>query len=343
MVFLAVALTTAAVWILREPASAVKAQSTLGGPIPNLTPLETTLFNSGFTPFNKFWDPQQGIGPVFTQKNCTACHASPVPGGGSPGVTKKDTLFGAMNSDGSFNPLLNEGGILLQNRSVSSFIPSCVLPGEVVPADATLIDQRLAPQAFGMGLIDSIPNSQILSQALNKGMGVQGIANMVPDQNGNLMVGKFGYKGEMATLVQFIGLALTNELGITNPIFPTEQLPQGQPIPPNCSKAVEPNDNGAQMISIFHYLLYLAPNTAGTGNANGQALFSSVGCALCHLTPSTGYTTGPNISVPKTWNGQTFFSKALSVGRWLPDGAGDGKYVSHYAAVGTFHPHRLHA
>jgi len=311
---LAVTVMTASFWMLRQPsAPVVKAQTGLGGPISNLTPLETTMFNQGFTPFNKFWDPRQGIGPVFTQKNCTACHASPVAGGGSPGNTKKDTLFGTTSSDGSFNALPNEGGILLQNRSVSSFIPQCTLPGEAIPTDATLIDKRLAPQAYGMGLIDSIPITAIQANAVNKGMGIQGVANIVPDQNGNPTVGKFGYKAEAATLVQFIGMALTGELGITNPISPDEQLPQGQPIPPNCQVAPEPNDNGSQMIAIFHYLVYLAPNPpASNPNQNGQALFSSVGCALCHLTPDMGYTTGPKISVPVQWNGSSIFSKALS-------------------------------
>jgi CxxC motif-containing protein (DUF1111 family) len=308
--------------MLRHSPSVRASATVLGDPIPNLTALETTLFNSGSTPFNKIWAPKQGLGPVFTQKDCNLCHASPVPGGGSPGTTKKDTLFGTVNSDGSFNPLTSEGGILLQNRSVASFIPGCVLSGEVIPADATLIDKRLAPQAYGMGLIDSIPASVIQAQAVNQGMGIQGQTNQVLDQNGNTTVGKFGYKAEDATLVQFVADAMTNEIGITNPISQSEQLPQGQPIPPNCNVASEPNDDGTQMIGIFHFLLYLAPNPAqsctSTSCMNGQALFNSIGCALCHLPPTmmcSGapcYTTGPNIVVPKTWQGSTFISNALS-------------------------------
>jgi len=316
VIALAVIVTTASFWILNQtPSTIVNAQNGLGGPLSGLTPLETNMFNQGFNPFNKFWDPEQGIGPVFTQKNCTACHASPVPGGGSPGNTKKDTLFATVNTDGSFNPLTSEGGILLQTRSVSSFIPHCTLPGEVIPSDATLIDKRLAPQAFGMGLIDSIPDSAIQAQATleqqNQTFGIAGVPNMVVNENHNTVVGKFGYKAEGADLLQFIGLALTGEIGITNPIAPNEQLPQGQPIPPNCAKAPEPNDDGSQLLAIFHYLLYLAPNPPPSNpNQNGQNLFNSIGCALCHL-PS--YTTGDHVVVLVDWfSGRTIVSRALS-------------------------------
>jgi CxxC motif-containing protein (DUF1111 family) len=160
-----------------------------------------------------------------------------------------------------------------------------------------------------MGLIDSIPDDQILAQAVDKGMGIHGIANIVNDEKGNLRVGKYGYKAQLATLMQITGGAMQHELGITNPINPTEDLPQGKPIPPNCSIPRQPNDNGRDLISTFHFSLYLAPNTPGTPNENGQALFTSVGCALCHL-PS--YTTGDKIVVPVEWNGRTIFSKALS-------------------------------
>src|SRR5262249_52953676 len=156
-------------------------------------------------------------------------------------------IFGTVNTDGSFNPLTNEGGILLQNRSVGQLIQNCVLPPEVIPADATLTDRRLAPQAFGMGLIDAISTQDIQNQAIDKGMGIHGVANMVFDENGILTVGKYGYKAEAATLMQFVGLASTMELGITNPIFQDEQPPQGGGIPPNCAVAPEPNDtDGSQ-------------------------------------------------------------------------------------------------
>src|SRR5215471_2809875 len=105
--------------LLIPPAHVVRAQTTFtqGVPIANLSPLETTLFNSGFIPFNKIWDPQGGgLGPVFTQDQCSKCHSDPgnVAGGNS---TMKVEFVGKINSDGTYNDLStnpNEGGPQIQ-------------------------------------------------------------------------------------------------------------------------------------------------------------------------------------------------------------------------------------
>ena len=284
----------------------VKAQSTLGGPLPNLTTAETALFNGGQQNFIKLWDPVHGLGPVFTNSGCANCHGRPVTGGNSP---QKITLFGTTNLDGSFNPLTNEGGPLLQPNSISRFQPVCILPGESIPTDATIVGQRMSPPTFGSGLINSIDESAILANAVDKGMGIHGVANMVLDENGQTKVGRFGRKAQFADLVQFTSEALTHDLGITSPLLP-EDLPQGQPIPPTCAVAPQPNDaGGKQLIAIFHFVEYLAPSTPGTPNLNGQTVFNSIGCALCHL-PS--YTTAQSVKVALDLSGRTLTSKALS-------------------------------
>ncbi len=283
-------------------------------PLPNLSPLETTLFGTGFQPFNKVWDPQQGLGPVYTQDQCSLCHNSPnnVAGGNSKQTV---TFVGKTNPDGSYNDLStnpNEGGPQIQPMSVSKFKPACILQGEVVPLDATIIAKHQAPQLFGLGLIDNIADADIMSQAINKGMGVFGMVNMVPDENGVMRPGRFGLKAQAADLIQMTASAELHEIGITTsvPGFTAEDLPQGKPIPPNCSINTEPNDtDSAQMLDMYHYLLYLAPLPTGSGNANGQALFTSIGCALCHL-PS--YITTPTVTIQEFYQGQTINSTALA-------------------------------
>ncbi|MBA3913170.1 MAG: hypothetical protein H0X25_04820, partial [Acidobacteriales bacterium] len=195
-------------------------------------------------------------------------------------------------------------------QSNQQFKSQCNLKGEVVPNDATVVANHQSPQLFGLGLIDNIPDSSILAQAVPKPFGVQGVANMVLDENGTLRVGRFGLKSQQATLTSMSANALLQELGVTNPIFATEVLPQGQAIPPSCSIKTQPNDvNGTNMIDAYHYLLYLAPNTPGAGNANGQSLFTSIGCAECH---NPTYTTASQVSVMVTWKGRVINSKALA-------------------------------
>ena len=70
--------------------------------------------------------------------------------------------------------LASSGGGIAQN-----------LPHEVVPSDATVVNLVRSPQLFGFGLIDNIPDSDILANAANApGFGIpKGAANMVPDEN----------------------------------------------------------------------------------------------------------------------------------------------------------------
>ena len=289
----------------REP-SYVIAQTTLGGPIPGLTSGQTNHFTIGQTQFNFPWDPVHGLGPVYTQTKCNLCHiktatAGPISGGFNGSSAFFSTLFGTLNSDGSFNPLTNEGGSLLQKLTVQKFIPGCPMPGEIIPPDATIVAKHMPPALFGDGLIDSIPDNAILANVGSKGFGINAVANMVQDYTGVTRVGRFGLKAQFASLLQITGEAFGHETAITNPVVPVEDLPQGKSIPLSCVKRSVPNDpQGIETIQLFDFLVYLAPVTPGTGNANGQALFTTVGCALCH---NPTYTTGPAVSIPVDFAG----------------------------------------
>jgi CxxC motif-containing protein (DUF1111 family) len=314
--------------IHQSPQRTVKASggAPQGTPIAKLSALETTLFNSGYVVFNKTWSLAGGLGPVFTQANCSFCHGNPVAGGGSPPTDlRKDELFATTNSDGSFNNLASEGGPLLQQRGNGQFKPTCSILGEVIPTSppfptaATIFDKRLAPAALGMGLIDAIPDSAIQAEAsaeqANRTWGISGQANTIYDEAGNLRPARFGYKAEAVDLLQFVTAALLGEVGITTPILQTEVPPQGGSIPPTCEgNAQEPvNDpTGTQMAATYQYLTYLAPNPFPQNpNTNGENQFNLIGCSVCHL-PS--YTTGPSVQVLKSWGPPQVYitSKALS-------------------------------
>jgi CxxC motif-containing protein (DUF1111 family) len=301
---LAVLLTIAFWFMARANAPVVGAQVrppatfVIGTRIANMSSQEISLFNAGFQPFNKVWDPQQGLGPVFTQDQCTVCHADPgnVAGGNS---TQKVEFVGKFNTDGTYNDLStspNEGGPQIQPMSAQKFKPACILKGEVKPADATIDAFHQAPQLFGLGLIDNIADADILAQAIDKGMGVFGNANMVMDENGVLRPGRFGYKAQAPDLLFMTANAELHELGVTNAIFSAEDKPQGLSFPQACSIKTQPNDvNATQLINMYHYLLYLGPKTPGAPNPNGQAKFTSVGCILCHV---QSYKTTATVTVP---------------------------------------------
>src|SRR5581483_10776875 len=110
-------------------------------------------------------------------------------------------------------------------------------------------------------------------------------------------VGRFGWKAQEPTLLAFAGDAYLNELGVTTPLFPTENCPQG-----NCAllhadpARTDPNETDNDDIEqLADFVTFLAPPPPGPSGASqkaGQALFSALGCANCHV-PTLQ--TGPNV------------------------------------------------
>src|SRR5262249_22709618 len=150
------------------------------------------------------------------------CHSHPTIGGSS---TRFVTRFGRYGPAG-FDPMTDHGGSLIQANGIVTDV--CSVPAETVPPEATVTTRRDTPPLFGLGLIDAIPDSQILRWAdptdRNRD-GISGRPNMVGGR-----VGRFGWKAQVATLHDFSGDAYLNEMGITSPEFPNENAPQGGPV-----------------------------------------------------------------------------------------------------------------
>ncbi|HEV2379240.1 MAG TPA: di-heme oxidoredictase family protein [Terriglobia bacterium] len=181
------------------------------------------------------------------------------------------------------------------------------LPHEVVPADATVVGTLRSPELYGLGLVDSIPDSTIQANATaecaNKGStGICGVANMVPDQNGNIHVGRFGQKSTFPTLLSFTAAAFNNETGITNAYFPVQHLPSGLPYPPKCAPDTHnPEDStGSFMLQAHQFNELLAPVVPGPPNSAGKTVFENTGCNICH---TESMTTGANIKLQTNLNG----------------------------------------
>jgi CxxC motif-containing protein (DUF1111 family) len=308
---------------------------TVGGLLPGASAGEQQSYTSGVKFFGLVWvaDDGFGFGPVYTARGCSTCHSTPNMGGSGPNQV---THFGTLNADGSFNPLMNEGGPILQPNSIAN-LPganqTCKLAGEVLPADATLVSPRQTPALYGDSLIDAIPDATILANAsfeagnaTDQALGIHGTANMVPDMLGVVRPGRFGYKAFVVTLMQFTSFAMTHDLSVTNLAYPIEDLPQGNPIPPGCLNAayVNPNDPDfpsgrvAQSRLTSYLPAYLAAPVPAPLNATTQAglqVFTNIGCAACHMNTLQ---TGANFAVPLDYpkgiggTGQTRVSKVLS-------------------------------
>ena len=267
--------------------------SAFGDPLPGLTATQLAEFTAGLDEFQNVETPESGLGPIFNNVSCVACHSAPAAGGSSAIVV---TRFGRIE-DGEFDPLENLGGSLLQQFAID---PAAQ---EFIPHEANVMAQRQSTSLFGLGLIEAIPDDAIKRNAARPAVdGVRGRASMIVDVvSGEKRVGRLGWKAQQATLLAFAGDAYLNEMGITNRFFPKENAPNGDAAKLALfDKVADPEDQinpatGKSDIDVAaDFMRLLGPPPAlplSPFAAGGRNVFQQIGCALCH-TPVM--VTGPN-------------------------------------------------
>jgi len=261
-------------------------------PLPGISADQLKAFLSGKEEFVNEETAASGLGPIFNDVSCVACHSDG--GAGGPGH-KSVVRFGRV-TNGVFDPLVELGGSLLQKRAIT---PDII---ERVPREANVVAMRVTTPLFGAGLVEAIPDATIIQNAaLPKTDGVAGRVAMVKDPvSGEMRVGRFGWKNQHATLLGFSADAYLNEMGITNRFFPTENAPNGnKALLAKADKFADPEDvvdpvtNKADIDKVADFMRLLAPVPRGTITdtvKTGNEVFGQVGCAKCH-TPSMQ--TGP--------------------------------------------------
>src|SRR3989442_3618604 len=187
-----------------------------GDPFPNLTADQLALFNAGKVEFAAVEAVDEGLGPVFNESSCQTCHLGPgTAAGGTTG--RVETRFGRMRSDGTFDPMTEFGGSLIQNQGIGPVTVggAFTFVGEVVPQEATLTTGRITTQLFGLGLVDAVPDDEFRQLARLEAAtspATAGTPNMVLDiAAGRTRVGRFGWKAQVPTLHQFSGDARSEE------------------------------------------------------------------------------------------------------------------------------------
>ena len=260
-----------------------------GDPLSTLTTSQLNQFDAGKDEFSQEENVADGLGPVFNGRSCAECHNSPAAGGDSD-IT--ETRFGTITNH-QFDPLSQFGGSLIQSQGIGGEPgATCDVHGEVVPTEATINIKRKTTPLFGLGLVDNVPDRAFIAIAqLQKRLtpGTAGRPNLVTNlATGRLAVGKFGWKSQNPTLFQFSGDAYINEMGITNPMFPNENCPQGNcALLPTCDPVpADPEDNGSGVQAFTDFMTFLAPPQRGPVNRQtlaGEIVFFKIGCANCHL------------------------------------------------------------
>jgi len=176
------------------------------------------------------------------------------------------------------------------------------------------LSPRLAPAMIGLGLLELIPDADILALADpddQDGDGISGRANRVyhPDQN-SYQLGRFGWKAGQPDLRLQNASALNTDIGISNPDFPA---PGGDCTPAQVACLQAPNGNtdaqdgleaSAEMMEmLLFYTRHLAVPPRRQLDApevqSGEQVFTAIGCSQCH-TPS--HRTGPAPDRPALGN-----------------------------------------
>ncbi len=272
-------LTLVVVAFCAPAAAQVTLQPKMGEPVPGLTASELLRFDEGKIRFEQVFTAPEGLGPGFNDDSCASCHALPTTGGA--GVLDV-TRFGFADKGMPFDPLASQGGSLLQANAISD---PCM---EFVPANANVTTLRITPSTFGAGLVEAIPDADILALE-SPGGGMAHFVQPLEDLLGPLRVGRFGWKAQVATILTFSGDASLNEMGITNALVGTENAPNGDPVLlAACDTVSDPEDFAdpqgftfIERITDFQRFLAAPPQTPKSG-MTGEQVFNTVGCANCH-------------------------------------------------------------
>ena len=270
-----------------------------GDPLPGISPAEFEEFRLGLEDFLEVETAEEGLGPAYNATSCAACHSVPAIGGIAPVATVR---AGIRDADGTFRDFDPARGSLFQLFSIPTH--GCQ---SAIPAEANVIARRVPIPLFGAGLVEAIPDAAILGREDPHdadGDGVSGRAALVTDRaTGELRVGRFGWKAQVATLLEFSGDAYRNEMGITNDLFPDEltfdltelQLRLCDPLP-DPEDVPEPRTGRRGIDNFESFMRLLAPPARGAVTdraARGRQVFESIGCAACHV---PALATGPSLS-----------------------------------------------
>jgi CxxC motif-containing protein (DUF1111 family) len=261
------------------------AATDFGDPLRGLTDEELQRFDGGKDAFEEVEGPADGVGPVFNDTSCVACHGVGGTGGGSERV---ETRFGRTTA-GAFDPMAEVGGSLIQTDGIGP-AGACTFVGEAVPAEATIVAGRRTTPLFGLGLVDAVPDATFFALARKQARWQRDIAgrpNVVTDiASGRHVVGKFGWKSQVPNLLQFSADAYLNEMGITTPLFPDESCPRGDCSLLACDPVPGVDDDLEDVEAFRDFMTFLAPPPRARSSlpaVQGAAVFAGLGCAGCHV------------------------------------------------------------
>jgi CxxC motif-containing protein (DUF1111 family) len=241
---------------------------------------------TGWTLFKRPWisSPSSlsaggGVGPLYDARACSSCHV-----GGGPGRVAEDAIGEGLAVRLGHDPVY---GDQIQTRALPGFDPEADVAfhweeksGMRAPAlDFTKLYYgplaahaalRRAPSLFGIGALESVPESEIL-----KG---HGHAARIGTE-----LGRFGWKATMPSITAQVATAFQRDFGIATSGLPgpwgecTEAEKACRAAP---GQTIELPDNMRDYL--VAYLRSLQPVAVLRETGPGFAAFKASGCLACH-------------------------------------------------------------
>lgn len=257
----------------------------LGGPFQPLTLSELRLWLRGRLLFDRDFNALDGVGtPEMNADSCRACHQDPVMGGAGP-LELNVSRF--ANDNGGLGPFTDLPG----GQAASKLRPTPINTRENYPvghpdptANADVFEQRQTPTTFGLGLIEMIPDEEILKHEDPDdldGDGIRGVARIIM-VDGKPEIGRFGWKAQIPRVSDFVRDAMGGELGITTPddgrgfafVSDDDDVPDPELTPLNTN-------------AVAFFLFMLAPPPQISSNdplvVQGKDIFKAIKCNGCHV------------------------------------------------------------
>jgi CxxC motif-containing protein (DUF1111 family) len=252
-----------------------------GDPLPGLTSGEQARFAAGRGVFQQVFEPETGLGPLFNAPSCVECHNEPVVGGNG----NEDETHATVSAPGGVcDLLLASGGPVFQTSVTPALKAALGIDREPIPDGASRAT-RSAPDILGFGLLDAVPEAEILARADSADRDRDGISGRV-NRFFDGRIGRFGRKGFLPSLDEFNAGAFVIEMGVTNPGSPSEGTIGALPIPPDVDPLPEPELSAEAVALVNDFVRFLAPprpRKLSAAGERGRLRFNSLRCNSCHV------------------------------------------------------------
>ncbi len=256
---------------LLPPDAPVPGPGMEGGPEAALDAAQMQQFVDGRAVFDRDVPIAGGLGPSFNGDACRSCHFDPTIGGAGPvdlDVSRHGTVTGGVFAEPSGGTMAHRHGLPGAGRPYFDDL-------------SNVIEARQTPSILGLGLLEGIPEANILALADPDDLdedGISGVAHVRDDGR----LGRFGWKGGVPSLAEFARDAMFNELGVTLPDQEGLSLGGGS----DSDDIPDPEITVEELEQLTFFMANLAQpvgvSTDAAAEAAGETHFEATGCLDCH-------------------------------------------------------------